>query len=816
MNRLRALLATVLLVGAAAPAAAQVVEPPPRCFDFCPIIWDGSPVVVERYTVDVDIDTQVATTHITQVLRNDGDWVAEGFVYLPVPSGAAVTDLALWIDNEPVGGELLTAEEAEEIYRDIVRTLRDPALLQWLESGLVQLSVFPIAPGDTRTVEIEYIEVLTAESGLVRLAHPLGSELNRGTPIEQLAMTVTASTADPLRAIYSATHDIDVDREDERRFVASFEERDADPDSDFVLYYSTSGESIGVDVLSFRERGEDGYFLLLAAPGLDTDVETVAKDVVVVLDRSGSMEGQKFEQALEAARFVLDNLGENDRFNVITFSSTLQSYASRLQPADAASDAAEWLDRQAAAGSTDINRALLEAVELADDERPAYVIFLTDGLPTEGVQNPDRIIDSVVDAAPDNVSVFAFGVGFDVDTVLLDSLAENHHGTTSYVVPGERIDEIVSGFYAKVTTPVLTRVQIDIDGVAVRDLHPREPGDLFAGEQLALVGRYDDGGPATITLRGLVNGETTTFTYEDERFRTTGGAEFLPRLWATRKVGSLLKDIRLHGASQEVIEQIIEIASRYGIVTPYTSFLVTEPRPLTFDDVQEMARDQLGSGAFDVRRSGEDAVAYSSAAEALTSAQAAPEVDTDSRSTVRVTGSRAFVLVEGVWTDTAHDGSATVEVPYLSDAYFALAASRPEVAEALALEERVLVQVDGVGYEIVAEDAAVGPVSLPEPLAEDPPVVASVLVTVPPDPATATTAAPSPPPTGAPSTTVVTSVALGTQPAIPEADDGGPPVWLLTALVAFALGAVAWRLARRRRAPVEEPTELDTPEHVRM
>ncbi len=680
--------------------------------------------------------------------------------------------------------------------------LRDPALLRWIDGGLVQLSVFPIAPGETRKVEIEYVEILTAESGLVRLTHPLGSELSRTSPIEELAMTVRATTNSPLRAIYSATHDIDVDRDGDRRFVASFEERDADPNTDFVLYYSTSGDGVGVDALSFRERGEDGYFLLLAAPGLDAGAETVAKDVVIVLDRSGSMEGEKFAQALEAARFVLDNLGEDDRFNVITFSSTLRSYARSLRPAAEADDAAEWLGTQAASGSTDINRALLEAVELADDERPAYVIFLTDGLPTEGVQDPDRIIDNVADAARDNVSVFAFGVGFDVDTVLLDSLADNHHGTTSYVVPGERIDEVVSGFYAKVKTPVLTNVEIEIDGVTVRDLHPREPGDLFAGEQLALVGRYDRGGPVEITLRGLVNGERVTFIYDDARFRTSGGAEFLPRLWATRKVGSLLKEIRLDGANEEIIAEIIEIASRFGIVTPYTSFLVTEPRPLTIDEVQRMATEQAAAGAFDYERSGEDAVAFSSAAEALTSAQAPSEITTESRNAVRVTGSRAFVLVDGVWTDTAFDTNAMEirRVPYLSDAYFDLAAGRDDVAEALAIDERVLVVVDGAAYEIVAADEATGPIVLPPPRPEDPAVD-------PPTDAVPTTAATGPDGTALPPTTI------GTAAISSEVADNGRVPWLLVALIALggagALAAVWSATARPRPATAEAEDGAD-------
>ena len=169
---------------------------------------------------------------------------------------------------------------------------------------------------------------------------------------------------------------------------------------------------------------KDGFFMLLLAPRPDVEDEILPKDVILVLDKSGSMEGEKFQQAQEALIYILEHLNEDDRFNVITFSTGLDSYASRLRDADEADEAVEWVERQEALGATDINRALLEAVAMADDDRPTYIIFLTDGLPTEGETKSERIINNMQDNAPRNVRLFAFGVGYDVDTFLLDSLAQ--------------------------------------------------------------------------------------------------------------------------------------------------------------------------------------------------------------------------------------------------------------------------------------------------------------------------------------------------------------------------------------------------------
>ncbi|HEY4666528.1 MAG TPA: VIT domain-containing protein, partial [Anaerolineales bacterium] len=658
---------------------------------------------------------------------NDNDWTVEGTYIFPLPAGAAVSSFTLWIDGEPVEGKVLDREQARQIYQEIVRKLQDPALLEYIDRGAVQASIFPIEPGESRRIELEYTQVLEADQGLIGYRYPLNTEKFSAQPLEQVSIAVQVFSADPVRAVYSPSHQVDIVRSDDFEFRVGYEAADVTPDRDFELFYSVTQDEIGLNLLSFRDpesEDPDGTFLLLVAPSFQADPDRrVDKDLILVLDQSGSMEGEKFRQAQEALTFVLDHLNSGDRFNIIAFSTGTDSFAGGLRLADEAAEAKRWVQSLTAVGSTDINRALLEAVAQADRERPTIVIFLTDGLPTEGVTEAEQILDNLQEAAPSSLRLFTFGVGFDVDTFLLDSLANEHHGAASYLSPGQSIDEAVSAFYEKVSTPVLTNLELEFGNQIVFDLYPDPLPDLFAGGQLVLVGRYRDSGDLTIRLSGEVNGEPQTFSYEGQRLRSSGGPEFLPRLWATRKIGALLSQIRLDGPNQELVDQIVRLSIRYGIVTPYTSYLVTEPQALGADAQEDLAArafsDLLGtptavSGEAAVQRAAEEGQILRS------DVAFAPDYDV-----VKVVGARTFKLVDGVWIDTGFDPQQdeTIQVPFLSEDYFSLADSRSELGAALALGPRVIVVFDGVAYEVVDSGASGDPLELPAEQSQQEPAV---------------------------------------------------------------------------------------------
>ncbi len=735
------ILALFLFLTSAPSIAAQgvIVDPPPAA----PRLIEP-PIRIASHRVNVEIEDQIATTRVEQVFVNEGSFPIEGTYIFPLPMDAAISDFAMWVDGQRLKGRLLTREEARAIYESIVRRRRDPALLEYMGRALFQASIFPIPPGGRRKIELSYSQVLRREGALARYQYPLRTESLVPKPVDEVSVHISLHTTEPLKAIYSPSHDVAVIREGDHRARVGYEATHVTAERDFELYFSTAERAIDLNVLSYRPAGEDGFFLLLATPPMKVEAEeVVAKDVVLVLDVSGSMKGEKIRQAQDALIYILDQLRPEDRFNVVAFSTGVRTYAQGLQPAARAADAKEWVRSLRAAGGTDINRGLLEALASlpSANERPAIVIFLTDGLPTEGVTDEERIVANVTEAAGRRVRLFTFGVGDDVNTVLLDRLAQEHRGSSAYVRPGQRIDEVVSGFYAKVSQPVLTDLALDFGGLHVEEVYPYPLPDLFAGGQLVVVGRYRRGGVVDLQLTGQVNGRPVVYTYEAVRFREEGGEPFIARLWATRKIGHLLTQIRLHGAQPELVDEVIELSRRYGVITPYTSFLVEEPeavaevppapmeppwpipRPWPWDLLGPLwgrgeggaapmeppaPRELSGPVAAPAERlerlagapaSGAAAVAESTLRETLRLAERAAE----GGERVRVVRDKVFVWRDGVWVDTAFDAKTMQpeRVAFGSEAYFKLLARRPALAPYFALGPRVIVVLDGRAYESV-------------------------------------------------------------------------------------------------------------------
>lgn len=707
--------------GLMSPAGADgiiIVDPPPGV----DVRLDQS-LAIKYHHVDIQIKDQVATTRVDQVFVNDNPWTAEGTYIFPLPEGAAVSDFVMWVDGKAVHGEILEADEARTIYDDVVRRMKDPALLEYVGRKALKASVFPIPPGEERKIELEYSQILPVENGLVHYIYPLSTERFSSRPLEDLVVRAQIESREPLKAVYSSRHEVSIDREDDYHALLGLEQSDVLPDRDFELFYTISSEKIGLNLLSFKEEGQDGFFLLLAAPDVKVnEEEIVVKDIILVLDTSGSMQGEKMDQAKEAARYVLNHLNPLDRFAIVSFATTTRSFSPSLEPAAQADKGKDFLDRLEAMGSTDINRAMIEAVGLAEEVRPTTLIFLTDGLPTEGVTVTGAILDNVAREAPDNVRIFSFGVGDDVDTDLLDQISLDHGGASTYVRPGEEIDEEVSAFYRKVKIPVLSDLSLDWGDIIVDQVYPQRIPDLFAGSQLIMLGRYREGGPAKITLKGMVNQEERSYTYEDLSFRKEGGDDFIPRLWATRAVGYYLTQIRLYGEKQEWIDSIVSLSTRYGIITPYTSFLVqekdifsTQGREEIISDFEEEMAAAAAEPAF-----GEAAVEKAVYQKSLSAAPVGAAVPVNmSVSTgidgtskmVRVSevlknvGSKTFLLKNDTWIDTTFDRSMkTKKVAFLGEEYFDLISQVPVLGSYFALGERVIVVHGGQAYETVAED----------------------------------------------------------------------------------------------------------------
>ncbi|MDB4951058.1 MAG: Vault protein inter-alpha-trypsin domain protein [Gemmatimonadetes bacterium] len=741
--RLRALLAAlVLLAPAAVPLRAQGIIVP-SCRDCRPWVPGRPPfpnvLPVQSVQVETGIQGQVATTHVTQVFRNETDLTLEGTYLFPIPERASIAEFAIWDGERRIAGEVRSREEARRIYDGIVRRRRDPGLLEYAGQDLFQASIFPIPPRGTKKLEITYTQVLAAEGGTVGYRYALGT--GRGfAPPERVSARVEIRGDRPIGAVYSPTHDVEVRRgEGDRRATVSFETGRRSERRDFQLFFSPAAGDVAASLVTYREPGKDGYFLLLLSPRSDaTEREYAAKDVVYVLDTSGSMrEEGKIDKAKRALEFGVRGLGPEDRFNVISFAGETRLMETGLIRADATGRArgVQFVRGLTATGGTNIDEALTDALRQfpADGTRPRLLVFLTDGLPTVGETDPERILTHVRAAAGGHLRLFSFGVGYDVNTRLLDRVAAENGGTADYVEPQEDLEAKVSRFFDKVNHPVLTDLALDAGGVRTDLVYPRALPDLFRGSQVALVGRYRN--PAdlrdvALRLTGTAGRERRTFTYAGMRFPLRAEAnDFLPRLWATRRVGWLMEQIRTHGEARELRDEVVDLGTRYGIVTPYTSFLAVEPG---MEDRNAFSGNG-DAGALQRRTSGgmpmpapppppsSPAPNVSLEAVVTTSGQAAVQqsrrdraqqdavtVDSVAAAGVRRVGEKTFYLRGGVWTDAdlrADAGLPVTEVRFGSDAYFALLQRAPRLARWFALGERVAVVMDGRVYRSLPASA---------------------------------------------------------------------------------------------------------------
>ncbi|MCK4306387.1 MAG: VWA domain-containing protein [Candidatus Eisenbacteria sp.] len=703
---------------------------------------DPTQLAVRYHNVDITIRDQVGHVKIDQVFRNLNNRDVEGEYIFPIPDGAAVSDFVLYVDGKPVHAEAMDAQEALNVYKALVRESKDPALLEYAGREMFRARIYPFPAHGDRRVMLDYDHLVEREGGLYRFVYPLSTEKFSSRPLESAYVVIELEADRPIRNAYCPSHEVDIEYLGSQRLRLTWEESGTKPDRDLVLYYSLAEKAMDIRLVPYRpDTGEDGYFMLLASMGADEEIEVTPKDVVFVIDRSGSMKGVKIEQARDALAHCLQNLNPEDRFNVISFATSVDAFAERLQKVSRRTtrDALRFVESLKAAGGTNIGEALERALDVRSSSmRPAFIVFLTDGLPTQGESDPQRILAQIGERNSSRVRIFPFGVGYDVNAVLLDQLAFENAGSPSYVRPGEDLDSRVTVFFDQVANPVMTNLEIRGDGPRLRDLEPHALPDIFRGGQLVLFGRYRGSGALEVTLSGLVAGRRRSFQLSTSLPRRETRNDFVGRLWATRRVGSLLRQVRLYGEEPELADEIRSLGLQFGIVTPYTSFLVDEDQETPRDPLVTSAKgdtwggirqlhtggvDPLGANRFagDLSRThvldsapapstlgapqlqeatGRVAFEVSKKVETLASAKSEPE--SREGSGVRSIGGRGYVRAGGIWKDTKCPKDVkTTEIKVGSDAYFELLLDHPDLAQILALSDHVIFQVNGRWYESV-------------------------------------------------------------------------------------------------------------------
>jgi Ca-activated chloride channel homolog len=705
---------------------------PPGHFPF-------SPLEVSSHHVDVKIYGQVAVTSIDQEFYNPNDQRLEGIYMFPVPKGAHIDKFSMEIGGKMVDAELLRADKARQIYEDITRKMRDPALLEYAGQDLFKVRIFPIEPRSRKPIRISYTELLRSDAGTVNYSYPLSTEKFSARPIKNLSVKVEVRTEQPLASIYSPSHKVEIKRDGSNRAVIGYESTDEKPDTDFQLVYSSEKRDVGLSLITHKSPDEDGYFLLLAAPTVAKEIKPAPKEVVFVVDTSGSMAGAKLQQAKKALQFCVENLNADDRFEIVRFSTEAESLFGKLSEADSEhrKRASIFIADLKPIGGTAIADALQTAFKARTEksERPFVIIFLTDGLPTVGTRNPGEILADIKKAG--DARIFSFGIGSDVNTQLLDQIAEGTRAFSQYVLENEDLEVKVSNFYTRIKEPVLTNVRLEFGGeVRASKLYPAQLPDFFKGDQLVLTGRYSGSGDVEAKLTGMANGREQTFTYK-VKFNDSSN-DYVARLWATRRVGFLLDEIRIHGETTELRDEATDLARRYGIVTPYTAYLIVEDEdrrrvPMADRSMQSMSADAPARAevskawdGFKEKKDGADAVANArsqnafkfaeqsgasidyGAAESLRGfALNAPSAPAESDRLTQYTrqskfvNGRAFFQNGKQWIDTkVQNATKRQRVQFNSEAYFDLLKQHPEAAPWMALGQSVVLALDDTVYEI--------------------------------------------------------------------------------------------------------------------
>ena len=707
---------------------------------------EGAVMTFSGYRVEGTVEDQLANLAFDITFHNPTPRRLEGVLLVPIPADTVLSAFSMTVNGKKMNAELLESDKASTIYQDIVSRLRDPALLELVGERLFRARVFPIEPNGDVSVHLGLAQVLHKNGELVSLNVPIKSaRMVEGVP-GRAAVHLRLNASSALRMVYTPLAGAQIRRQGDRQAEISYEESAEHPAADLDLFFSMRADPLAAGLLAYKEDGEDGFFMLTLSPRLRPDERAaVPKDIVFVLDRSGSMEDDgKIEQARKALSYCIGRLAPGDRFGIVDFATDANAFETQLvagTPENKAR-AKRYVDDISAAGGTNIDYALEQAFKLLrpSEGRVPMVFFITDGVPTMGATDVPEILKRAREKnAALNARLFAFGVGSDVNTLLLDKLAQDNRGTRDYVAPGEDIEAKVSGLYRKVARPALTDVRLEWRGVSAQEGYPRPVTDLFYGSELVLMGRYRDHGKGSLVVTGRVGGREERFEFPVELPGSERRHAFLPKLWAGLKVAHELDAVRLSGqADPETISSIVKLAKRYGIVTPYTSYLITEEgrdmstaRQAAVSVVRGMALDAVGSGfAGGARVSGRarkasgflNAMASLSGASTVaggmegSAGSLAAKSEAETRLELREQGARTtetrslagktFYRRGETWVDGEYElreGSLplkTVSIAAMSRDYFDLLRRKPALARYMALGFNLKVMDGDTLYEI--------------------------------------------------------------------------------------------------------------------
>ena len=582
--------------------ASHIVIPQSRSFTH---LGRGT-CVITKVDVGVVIVEQVATTTMDIHLKNPTRQRLEAEMLVPVPDQAVVRGFDFQGTGKEPSAQLLPRDEARRIYDSIVAKMRDPALLEFIDFNMIRSSVFPVEPNGTQVVRLTYETILSADGNRVDYVLPRSDSLQYTVPWN---ISVKIKSKRPISTVYSPSHPLETTvSNDQKNVQVKVSQAGQTAPGSFRLSYLLEGkDGVSASLLAYPDSNNSGYFLLLAGLPAESELiqtKKIKREVTLVLDRSGSMNGEKLEQVREAAKQIISGLEDGESFNIIVYNEVVESFAEQpvLKSTETERRAHAYLDSMKARGGTNIHDALLEALRQSPQENMLpVVLFLTDGRPTIGQTSEKTIRALAKESNPHHRRIFTFGVGVDVNSPLLENLAYQSRAMSTFVLPKEDVELKIAGVFKRLSGPILASPEMKLiasDGSEamgrISDLMPADLPDMFEGDQLVLLGRYVDNKPITFKLSGNYLGQTRSFDFTFNFHKATTRNAFIPRLWASRKIGVLIDAIRSSGADtttaasdprfKELVDEIVRLSTEFGILTEYTAFLAREGSDLSQRD----------------------------------------------------------------------------------------------------------------------------------------------------------------------------------------------------------------------------------------
>jgi len=602
--------------------SSNVIMPQSREVSYSPTTRHG-PIQITQVIAAVDILDQVATTTLEFHLFNPARTRQEAEVIMPVPDGAVVGGLTFEGPAKEPTARILREEEARRIYQQLVAKIKDPALLEFIGYNLIRSSVFPVEPGGTQKIRLTYENILEKDGNRIDYILPRSEMLDYRVPWK---ISCKIRSANPLSTVYSPSHNLIKNQITSNEMLVEVATDATSGVGAFRLSYLLGVDGVTASMLCYPDlKVGGGYFLLLA--GLPAQASAISetaikREVTIVLDRSGSMSGEKIEQVRESALQIIAGLKTGEMFNIIIYNNIVEMFSPEpvVKNRDNERAARKYLESITATGGTNIHDALTEALrQKPSTKNLPIVLFLTDGLPTVGNTSEIAIRQVAMKANPHERRIFTLGVGFDVNVPLLEKIAEETRAKATFVLPSEDVEVKVGKVFNSLVGPVLANPQLVVNSTRggpvpgrIRDLIPAKLPDMFEGDQLVLLGQYIGEEPVTFNLSGNYLGRERAFAFNFDFDNATTRNSFVPRLWANSKIAELIDAIRQLGADnavaasdpriKELVDDIIRLSTKFGILTEYTAFLAEEGSDLSnAPAMREIAAGNVSMRAMNTR-----------------------------------------------------------------------------------------------------------------------------------------------------------------------------------------------------------------------